>query len=337
MTLLSKGGVPVKTLLQLVVLVMMSALIAALLLSGCQPTSVTPVGQQAAEGPALSDEQSAMLQEILEFQRKTGQGMTQLLADLETQRAAELAAKGPHPLVLDLAVARQLTAEAQKTDDTKQLTVLLRRLQASLISMMAEAPAGLVVRQLERARLALALEQPSAEDLSEASKALMRALDGTLGVEPSELVPPILTRLEAAKKKLDEGDAGAARQLILEAQEQASTHQLNLMLRKALAAVRGAEEALNRDASQVVKAELAELEAMLDKVAAIAVIKTAQPQTQEATAEAAEAVSEEEAPSAAPDQTATPDQPAPAEAEARPEQPPAAAEAEPAVPTTPAR
>jgi hypothetical protein len=268
----------VKALLPTVVTAVLFSLIVVIAMPGCQPTNVTPVGQMKVEGQALSDEQSAMLQEILEFQRKTGQGMSQLLADLEAQRAAELAAKGPHPLVLDLAVARQLTAEAQKTDDSKQLTSLLRRLQATITSMMTASPAGAMVCRLERARLALALEQPSAEDLSQASKALMGALDAGLGVEPPELVPPVLTRLEAAKKKLDEGDGGAARQLIIEAQEQASGHQLNLVLRKALAAVRGAEEALNRDAPQVIKAELLELEAMLEKVAGVAVAKLAAPE-----------------------------------------------------------
>jgi hypothetical protein len=334
-TVLSKGGLPVKALLPTIVVAVLFAFFVMSALSGCQPTSVTPVGQLKPQDKALSDEQSAMLQEILEFQRNTGQGMSQLLADLEAQRAAESAAKGPHPLVLDLAVAQQLAAEAQKTDDSKQLTTLLRRLQSTIISMMAETPAGMMVRQLERARLALALEQPSAEDLSQASKALMGALNSGLDIEPPELVPPVLTRLEAAKKKLDEGDAGAARQLIIEAQEQASGHQLHLILRKALAAVKGAEEALNRDAPQVVKAEVAELAAMLDKVTSIAVVKTVDTTQESASSPTADTTPQAPSTSSEPSEPASvPAQPAPTATPAAPEHPTTAAPSAPDTPTT---
>jgi len=267
----------------------------AALLGGCTPTKVSEFGERPDE-PAISEAQSRMLQEILEYQKKSGRDMAQMLDDLKAQKAAEDAAKGPHPLVRDLAVARQLAAEAQETDDAKDMASLLHRIQFTLMTMLAEAPAGTIVRRLERARLALTLEQPSAEDLSQAAKELMAALDSNLGVEPAELVPAVLTKLEAAKKKLDDGDAKGARRRIVEAQEQAASHQLNLVLRKALAAAKGAEEALNRSADLVVKAELEELSAMLDKVAAVAVVKTAEPEVEtEALEEPAEEVEAAEA------------------------------------------
>lgn len=299
-----------KTLVRFAVLLALSAA----LLGGCTPTKVSELGERPDE-PAISEAQSKMLQEILEYQKKSGRDMAQMLDDLKAQKAAEDAAKGPHPLVRDLAVARQLAAEAQETDDAKDLASLLHRIQFTLMTMLAEAPAGTIVRRLERARLALTLEQPSAEDLSQAAKELMAALDSNLGVEPAELVPAVLTKLEAAKKKLDDGDAKGARRRIMEAQEQAASHQLNLVLRKALAAAKGAEEALNRSADLVVKAELEELSAMLDKVAAVAVIKTAEPEVEtEALEEPAEEVEAAEAEAA--EEVAVP---APEELEQEPE------------------
>ncbi len=281
-----KGGSPVKTLIRYAVLLVFSAA----LLGGCTPTKVSEVGERPDE-PAIPEAQSKLLREILEYQKKSGRDMAQMLNDLKAQKAAEEAAKGPHPLVRDLAVARQLAAEAQETDDAKHLASLLHRIQFTLMTMLAEAPAGTIVKRLERARLALTLEQPSADDLSRAAKELMAALDGNLGVEPAELVPAVLTKLDAAKQKLDDGDAKGARRRIIEAQEQAASHQLNLVLRKALAAAKGAEEALNRSADLVVKAELEELAAMLDKVAAVAVVKTAEPEAEtEALEEPAEEV-----------------------------------------------
>ncbi len=268
-----------------------------------------------------------MLQEILEYQKKGGQDLAQMLDDLKAQKAAEAAAKGPHPLVTDLAVAEQLTAEAQKTDDVKELTSLLHRLQFVLMSMVAEAPSGTIVKRLERARLELTLERPSAEDASRASKELMAALDSCLGVEPAELVPAVLTRLEAAKKKLDQGDANGARQLIAEAQEQATSHTLNGILRQAMAAARGAEEAVNRGAKGVVKAELEELAAMLEKVAAVAVIRTEEPAAETEAAETTPTPAETPEPAAPPAATgaAVPEQPTtPAGSTPTPQVPPPA-------------
>ncbi len=297
-----------KTLVRFTVLVAFSVV----LLGGCTPTKVSELGQEP-EQPAIPEEQSQMLKEILEYQKKSGRDMAQMLDDLKAQKAAAEAAKGPHPLVRDLAVARQLTAEAQETDEAERLTALLHRIQFAVMAMLAEAPAGTIVKRLERARLALTLEQPSTEDLAEAAKELMAALDSSLGVEPAELVPPVLTKLEAAKKQLDDGDAKAARRRIMEAQEQAAGHQLNLVLRQALAAAKGAEEALNRGADLVVKAELQELAAMLDKVAAVAVAKAPEPEvateTPEESAEAAEATEAPETEAAEETSVPAPQQP----------------------------
>lgn len=196
-----------------------------------------------------------------------------MLDDIKAQQAARESTQGVHPLVGDLAVAQQLAAKAQETDDAKQLVGILHRLQFVLMAMQTESPAGLITTHIERARLELLREQPSENDIAAASKQLMAALQASLHVEPAELVPPVLTKLEAAKKTLDEGDASAARRLLEDAQSVASGHKINAVLRSALAACKGAEEALNRSARPVVNAELAELAAMLDKVEAIAVVQ----------------------------------------------------------------
>ncbi len=259
-----EGVHPVKRSLPAVIIASFVLLIAA----GCQPTNIANSGQSEAVDP-----NSPLLREILEYQKKSGQDISRMLDDIKTQQAAREAGQGPHPLVIDLAVAQQLTAEAKETDDPKELVGLLHRLQFVLAAMQSESPAGQITTYIERARLELLREQPSENDVAAASKQLMAALESGLHVEPAEIVPPVLTKLEAAKKTLDEGDASAARRLMDEAQTVASGHKINSLLRKALAACKGAEEALNRGARGVVAAEMDELTARLDNIETIAVVQ----------------------------------------------------------------
>jgi hypothetical protein len=264
------------------------------LLSGCKPTDVSgSVAGTSSDETELSAERSADLQTILEYQRESKQDLAALLEDIKAQKAKEQADKGPHPLVSDLAVAQQLTAEAQETDDNAELTALLHRVQVVLISMQAETPAATIMQRLERARLLLTLQQPADEDMAQAAQELMAVLETSFNVEPAELAPVVATKVEGAKKALDARDANTARRLIVDAQSTAASHPINVTLRKAAASANGAEEALNRGAYQVVHAELAELAAMLDKVAAVAIVRRAEPE-QEATLDESAAV---EAPS----------------------------------------
>lgn len=269
-------GFAVKTLPGIVSL----SVLLVTLVSGCKPTDVSgSVAGTSSDKTELSAEQSADLQKILDYQRETKQDLAALLEDIQAEKAREQADKGPHPLVRDLAVAQQLAAEAQETDDKAELTALLHRIQFVLISMQAETPAATIVQRLERSRLLLTLKQPSADDMAQAAKELMAVLETSFDVEPAELAPSVLAKVEGAKKGLDSRDANTARRLIVDAQSIAASHPINVTLRKAAASAKGAEEALSRGAQQVVHAELAELAAMLDKVAAVAIIKGPEPET----------------------------------------------------------
>ena len=269
-------GFAVKTLLGIASL----SVLLVTLVSGCTPTDVSgSVAGTSSDRTELSGEQSADLQKILEYQRESKQDLAALVEGIEAQKARDQADKGPHPLVRDLAVAQQLAAEAQETDDKAELTALLHRIQFVLISMQAETPAATIVQRLERARLLLTLKQPSADDMAQAAKELMAVLETSFDVEPAELAPSVLAKVEGAKKGLDSRDANTARRLIVDAQSIAASHPINVTLRKAAASAKGAEEALSRGAQQVVHAEVAELAAMLDKVAAVAIIKGPEPET----------------------------------------------------------
>lgn len=263
-----KGDAPVKTSLRIATLAALSVLI----IVGCTQTKVSRTSQQEAQKPPQQDmtrEQMQMLREILEYQKESGQELLAVLKDLEKQKSADERPQ-EHPVVQNIPVARQIVSRAMETEDRKKLASLLHRLRFVLTDTYAQLPASRMIAHLERARTALGEGEPTDEQISAASREVMAALETGMGVEPADFVPPILTKLESAKKKLDSDNAAAARMQIIEAQRQAADHKLNGVMRRAIAAARGAEEALHRQADTVVNAELSVVESMLDEVYSVA-------------------------------------------------------------------
>ena len=189
------------------------------------------------------------------------------------EQAAKTPDRGPHPLVRDLAVARELIAKAQQTGDQAAIEGYVARLRNVLTAMLAETPASVIVTHVERAGLAITLQQPTEEQLRSASAEIMASLDASFAVQPNELVPAVLPKLESARDMLNKGDAQTARGLLDDARKLASDHVINRHLRGAAAAVDGAEMAIKRGAATVVKAELEEVSRLLEEVAKVAVIE----------------------------------------------------------------
>lgn len=237
------------------------------IMAGCTQTSVTDLGSKPDE-QAVAEEQARLVDEAAE------RAADKAFEKSRLQEAAATPDRGPHPLVRDLAVARQLVADAQQTEDKSKRTEYLTRLRSVLTAMLAETPASVIVTHIERAELAIAAEQPADEQFRDASAELMAAQEESFGIEPADLVPAVLDSVEAARKKLGERDAPMARKLLADARAAAANHPINKNLRDAAAAVDGAEAALTRDAGAVVKAEFEELARLLELVARVAVIQT---------------------------------------------------------------
>ncbi len=235
-------------------------------IAGCTETTVSDL-QNKPDDTAAAEDQARLLDEAAERAAEKAMEKSRL------EQAAKTPDRGPHPLVRDLAVARQLVADAQQTDDNEKRQGYLARLNSVLTAMLAETPASLIVTHIERAAFALALEQPSADQIRDASAELMAAQEESFGVEPADLVPAVLNSVEAARKKLGEGDVQTARKLLAEARATASDHTINRHIRDALAAADGAEAARVRGAAAVVKAELEEVARLLEEVAKVAVIE----------------------------------------------------------------
>lgn len=248
-----------------------------MVIGGCTETSVSGL-QKAPDEQATAEEQALAVKEAVKA------GVDEALKASQRQEAAQKRDRGLHPLVRDLAVARELLARAQQTDDKGALQGYLDRLQHVLTAMLAETPASMLTTHIERAEFAITVQQPTEEQFSDASAEMLLAHEESFSVQPPGLLPGVLTKLEAAKMKLDEGDAATARQLLEEAREVASGHSINGFLRDAAAAVDGAGAALERGAMSVVKAELEEAAGKLEEVAKVAGV---QPEPAPATEETA--------------------------------------------------
>lgn len=237
-----------------------------MVITGCTETTVSDL-QNKSDEKVSPEEQERLLDEAAQ------RAADRAVEKSRLEQAAKTPDRGPHPLVLDLAVARQLVADAQQTDDNEKRQGYLNRLKSVLTAMLAESPASLIVTHIERAGFALALEQPSADQMRDASAELMAAQEESFGIEPADLVPAVLNSVEAARKKLGEGDVQMARKLLTEARATASDHTINRYIRDAVAAADGAEAARVRGATAVVKAELEEVARLLEEVAKVAVIE----------------------------------------------------------------
>jgi hypothetical protein len=252
---------------------MIPVVIAALVcmfIAGCTETSVTqqPDEDERATSALDPEEQARLIDEAAK------RAATEAYEKGKMEKQAETPRRGPHPLVRDLAVARELVAKALETDDPDVQEAYVHRLQQILTAMQAETPAAVICTHIERAMYHVALQQPTKRQLSDASAEIMNALETSFAVRPDELVPAVLTKLEAAKDQLNKGDAKTARRQLEEGRKLAAQHNVTKLVRQAAAAIDGAETALYRDARAVILAELNEASDRLDDIADIAVVES---------------------------------------------------------------
>jgi nitroreductase len=119
-----------------------------------------------------------------------------------------------------------------------------------------------------------------------ASLALLAASDAAISGRPAALVPDVLKDLEAGKTAVDKGNAEEAIKSLQAATDKAVAHPAAGLLNRAMAAARGAEEALYRQAWPVVVAELTEID---DRLAELSKSVAPPSTTTETTKPAAEA------------------------------------------------
>jgi cell wall-associated NlpC family hydrolase len=137
----------------------------------------------------------------------------------------------------------------------------LARLKRVLLGLAAELPGTLVVQHVDRALYIIRAQQSIAsQEFMAASVSLLAASEAAVNGRPAALVPDVLKDIESAKAAVDKGNAEEAVKTLQTVIEKATTHPAAGVVNKALASVRGGEEALFRQAWPVVVAELTELD-----------------------------------------------------------------------------
>lgn len=274
-----------------------------LVATGCKRTEV------AAGSAEPQSESGQILAEMRRYQEATGSDLRALMTELKRQQSLETAKAGDPPAVRDLAVARAALSAAQQAAEAKSadsLNSALRRLERVTLSLAAELPSAIIAQNVDRALYEIRKQDSiGGREYMAASLAVLAASDAGVNGRPPALVPDVLTELDAAKAALDGGKPDEAIKSLNAVLDKTVAHPATQALRLAQAAVRGADEALGRQAWPVVVAELEELDGRLTGLAA-----TIAPETVTAAkgkAEAAPAATQAPTPAAtAPAPAATP-------------------------------
>ncbi len=208
----------------------------------------------------MSQEQVAVLEDIKRIQSQTGQSLEALAQGFQAAEQRALAEQGLPGIVEDIAAANAVladaTAAAQVEKDT-DAAAALARLRGIADSMIAELPARLVARHCERALVYLHLDTPK---ITEASAELTTAYD-IVRVDDPAVVQELLNQ---AKSHLARGDTVNAARVIEGTIAKAAGDRGTAMLMQMAAGLDGADAALQRRAWPVLKAELAEIDRVLD-------------------------------------------------------------------------
>ena len=233
----------------------------ALAVAGCVRGPITTTKDQEKTESSAGQEQTKLLEEIRAYQRDTGATLDSLAKEIARRKAMEASAVGPSPLQRDLNVARALlvaTRRAVQSEDLNTATATLRRLGATVDVMQGETPAAQIRTYLERAALAL---QGSAAGIEAdvASACVLAATDVALKSPDATLVPETAKDLEKVKAQIDKGDYKDSLRVVEELAKTISNHKSVVMLERVEAGVRGAREAMDRQAGIVVLAELDQL------------------------------------------------------------------------------
>lgn len=244
----------------LICLILLVLLVA---LSGCKQGPL-PTPQEKAQAllkDYMSPEHKKVLEGILEAQEKTGDTLTSLAKEMARREAIEAVSKGPSPLQQDFGVARELLVDIRRAVNSNEYdtaSALLKRLQFVVIAMQGETPAGEIRSYLERASRALTATTVGIE-ADVASASLLAALDIALDTQDAPVIPDLARDLEATKKLVDSGDYKKAAAKVDAFIGTIANHRSLVMLERALDGVRGAREAIQREAGTVVLAELDQL------------------------------------------------------------------------------
>jgi len=230
-------------------------------LGSCKRADETPGATTAA-----GSDQSAQFKELDEKLRANGATLDSLLEEFkQTQLLKE--AQGP-TLEKDIQVARLLLYGAQTATQGKSqadTAAVLQRLERVLNAIMAELPAAEMQLDLERALYALK-QETGADAITHASGALLLAVNvGTKATLPT-LVPTVVKDIESAKAKVDKKDTQGAQKAIGDLVGKVSVHTSIKCVSNALAGVRGAQEALSRQAWPVVLAELQQVDTLFGEL-----------------------------------------------------------------------
>ena len=216
--------------------------------------------------PAASPDQSAQFKDLDEKLKANGATLESLLDEFKQTKLLK-EAQGP-TLEKDIQVSRLLLYGAQTAAQAKSqadTSASLQRLERVLNAVMAELPAAEMQLDLERALYALK-QETGADAITHASGALLLAVNvGTKATLPT-LVPTVVKDIEAAKAKVDKKDTPGAQKAIGELVTKVSGHASIKCVSNALAGVRGAQEALLRQAWPVVLAELQQVDALFGEL-----------------------------------------------------------------------
>lgn len=235
------------------------------ILSGCQRSATSGAGAEPADQNAL------VLQQLRDYQDKTGQRLDALMSQIKDQQKLAESRAGDPPLVRDLAVARGAVVEAQKAVQVKNAdaaAAAIRRLKRVVQAMNAELPGMIIAQHVDRAIYQINTQTAvGGKEFVGASSELLEASDAYVNGRPVALVPNVAKDLDAARSALDKGDGAEARQTLDAVLATATNTPAAVALGRAQAALRGAEDALGRQAWPVLEAEFTELDNLLAELA----------------------------------------------------------------------
>jgi len=242
-----------------------------LVIVGCQPEQQVappvPPPPPEPQGPQVSTEQQQLLEEVQKYTEQTGTTLEELAEEAKRREALAQAPSGVAAVDEDLGVAKALVGAARSgagNKQTEKTTAALGRLGPTLTALRAEVPAAVMAQHLERALAAIS-SLPASEAVSAASSSLLAVIDTAMQA-PTSLVPEVVDAVERAKGKVDDEQLQQAAEEILGVLAELQDDATGKLLDSASESVRGAQDALRREAWPVLIAELDQLEAMLSQL-----------------------------------------------------------------------
>jgi hypothetical protein len=235
--------------------------LALLLAGGCR---LAPQTAATGAGGEANAQQQAQFQEMLDYLKQNNQSFEDMKQQLQQMRAQQDDPSGVRALGEDVLVAKALVNRARKAAADKkapETEVFLERLVPALISLRASLPAAKVAEAVERATAALNSLQTD-EAVKVASRDLLQAKDICVSAPPT-LSPNVLKDLEGAKNQVDKADVSGASSALPAILKTLGNDEAVRAAAQALAAARGAQDALGQGAWGVVIAEFDYLDGLL--------------------------------------------------------------------------